>query len=118
MSSYHITTTEHQSDLHVEVDDDVDGEGGVARHAGVGPRRRQGSLRPGGGRVRSSSAGDRRVERLLVPLAHRAPGCAHGTAVEGGDGVQGLKWVPQCMFQCSSNAASNWLGIQQDPQRE
>ena len=82
----------------MEVDDDVDGEGGVAS-AGVGPRRRQGRLRPGGGRVRSS--GDRRVERLLVPLAHRAPGRAHGTAVEGGDGVQGLGTGGSFLLQSS-----------------
>ena len=88
----------------MEVDNDVDGEGGVAR-AGVGPRRSQGRLRPGGGRIRSP---DRRVERLLV-LAHRAPGRAHGTAVEGGNGVQGLGTGSSVNFRLCSDVQIQYL---------
>ena len=78
--------TKVYNDLHVKVDDDVDGEGRVAA-ARVGSG--EGSLRSGRGRV--PAAHSSRVQRLLV-LADRAPGRPDQTPVEGGDGIQGL-WI-------------------------
>ena len=75
--------TKVYNDLHVKVDDDVDGEGRVAA-ARVGSG--EGRLRTGRGRV---PAADRRVQRLLV-LADRATGRPDGTPVECGDRIKGL----------------------------